>query len=67
MAPFEVLFGRRCHIPLNWNELGETIIFGPYLVEEAEAIVHRIQDNLKATKSRKRLMQRRGVDPWSSK
>jgi hypothetical protein len=51
MAPFEVLYGCRCHTPLNWIELGEKIIFGPDLAKEAEAIVHRIQDNLKATKS----------------
>jgi hypothetical protein len=51
MAPFEVLYGRRCRTPLNWIELGEKVIFGLDLVEEAEATVHRIQDNLKATKS----------------
>jgi hypothetical protein len=47
-----VLYGRRCCTPLNWIEPGEKVIFGPDLVEEAEATVHRIQDNLKATKSR---------------
>jgi hypothetical protein len=52
MTPFEVLYGRRCHTPLNWIELGEKVIFGPGLVEEAEATVHRIQDNWKDTKSR---------------
>jgi hypothetical protein len=51
MAPFEVLYGRRCHTLLNWIEPGEKVIFGPDLVEEAEATVHRIQDNLKAAKS----------------
>jgi hypothetical protein len=51
MAPFEVLYGRRCCTPLNWIEPGEKVIFGLDLVEEAEATVHRIQDNLKATKS----------------
>jgi hypothetical protein len=52
MAPFEVLYGRRCRTPLNWIEPGEKVIFGPYLVKEAEATVHRIQDNLKATNTR---------------
>jgi hypothetical protein len=51
MASFEVLYGRRCHAPLNWIELGEKVIFGPDIVNEAEARVHRIQDNLKAVKS----------------
>jgi hypothetical protein len=52
MARFKVLYGRRCRTPLNWIELGEKIIFGPDLVEEAEATVRHIQDNLRATKSR---------------
>jgi hypothetical protein len=52
MAPFEVLYGRRCHTPFNWIEPGEKVIFGLDLVEEAEATIHRIQYNLKATKSR---------------
>jgi hypothetical protein len=52
MAPFEVLYGRRCRTPLNWIELGEKVVFGPDLVKEAKATVRRIQDNLKAMKSR---------------
>jgi hypothetical protein len=52
MAPFEVLYGRRCGTPINWIELREKVIFGPDLIEEAEAIVNCIQDNLKAAKSR---------------
>jgi hypothetical protein len=52
MAPFEVLYGRRCHTPLNWIVLGEKVIFGPDLVEEVESIVRRVQENLKAAKSR---------------
>jgi hypothetical protein len=51
MAPFEVLYGRRCRTPLNWIEPGEKVIFGPDLVEEVGAIVRRIQENLKAAKS----------------
>jgi hypothetical protein len=52
MTLFEVLYGCRCRTPLNWVEPGEKVIFGPDLVEEAEATVHHIQENLKATKSR---------------
>jgi hypothetical protein len=52
MAPFKVLYGRRCCTPLNWIESGEKIIFVPDLIEEAEATVHHIQDNLEAAKSR---------------
>jgi hypothetical protein len=62
MASFEVLYRRRCRTLLNWIELGEKIIFGPNLVEEAEATVHHIQDNLMLQNHAKRLMQTRGVD-----
>jgi hypothetical protein len=51
MAPFEVLYRRRCRTPLNWIELGEKVIFGPDIIDEAEATVRHIQDNLKAAKS----------------
>jgi hypothetical protein len=52
IAPFEVLYGHRCRTPLNWIETGEKVIFRPDLVEEAEATIRCIQDNLKAAKSR---------------
>jgi hypothetical protein len=51
MPPFKALYVRRCHTPLNWIEPGEKAIFGPDLIDEAEVTVHRIQDNLKATRS----------------
>jgi hypothetical protein len=51
IAPFEVLYGSRCHTPLNWIEPGEKVIFGPDIINEAEATAHRIQENLKAMKS----------------
>jgi hypothetical protein len=52
MAPFEVLYRHRWRTPINWIEPREKVIFGPNLVEEAEATVHHIEDNLKAVKSR---------------
>jgi hypothetical protein len=50
MAPLEVLYERRYRTPLNWIEPGENVVFGPDLVEEAEATICRIQENLKAAK-----------------
>jgi hypothetical protein len=52
MALFKVLYGRRCRTPLNWIDPREKVIFGPNLIEEAEAAVHRIQDNLKGAEAR---------------
>jgi hypothetical protein len=51
MTPFEALYGRKCRTLLNWIELGEKAMFGPYIVDEAEVMIRRIQDNLKAVKS----------------
>jgi hypothetical protein len=45
------LYGRQCLTPLNWIEPGEKAIFGPDIVDEAKAMVHRIQDNLNTAKS----------------
>jgi hypothetical protein len=52
MTPFEVLYGHRCRTPLNWIESGVKVIFRSDLVEEAEATIRHIQDNLKSAKSR---------------
>jgi hypothetical protein len=52
MAPFEVLYGCRCRTPLNLIEPREKVIFRPDLIEEVEATVNRIQDNLRVTKAR---------------
>jgi hypothetical protein len=52
MAPFEALYGHSCHTHVNCIKPGESTIFGPDLVIEAEEIVHRIQSNLKASNGR---------------
>jgi hypothetical protein len=54
MATFEVLYRCRCRTPVNWIELGEKVIIGPDLVEEAKATVHRIQE-IYANKRHRRL------------
>jgi hypothetical protein len=51
MAPFEALYGRKYRTLLNWIEPREKAIFGPDIVDGAEATVHRIQENFKAAKS----------------
>jgi hypothetical protein len=52
MAPFEALYGHQCRTLLNWIELGDKVIFGPDIIDEAKATVRHNQDNLKAAKSR---------------
>src|SRR6187399_3688139 len=54
MAPFEALYGRRCRTPLNWSETGDSRIFGPEMLLEAETKVKLIQDRLRAAQSRQK-------------
>jgi hypothetical protein len=51
MKPFEVLYRRHYHTPLNWIEPAEKVIFGHDLIDMAEATVSRIQDNLRVVMS----------------
>jgi hypothetical protein len=54
MAPFEALYGRQCHTPLNWSEPGEIWFFRPDMVKEMEEKVQRIIHNLKETQARQK-------------
>ena len=36
MAPYEALYGRKCHTPLYWTELSENKIHGVDLIKETE-------------------------------
>jgi hypothetical protein len=41
MAPFEALYGHKCHTPLNWSETGESQVFGPDVIKEADKVQPR--------------------------
>jgi transposase InsO family protein len=46
MAPFEILYGRRCQTQLFWSETGEQKVFGPDIVQEAKKQVRMVRENL---------------------
>lgn len=54
MAPFECVYGRKCRTPLNWSEVGESHIFAPDILREAEAKVHKIREHLNTAQSRQK-------------
>src|SRR3989337_2134422 len=54
MAPFEVLYGRKCRTPLMWDEVGERQFFGLDLIRDAEEKVKLIRDRLKIAQSRQK-------------
>ncbi|XP_042051465.1 uncharacterized protein LOC121796743, partial [Salvia splendens] len=47
MAPYEILYGRKCRSPLYWDEVGERRILGPDSVEEMIEIVRQIRQRIK--------------------
>jgi hypothetical protein len=51
-APFEAMYGRRCHTTLNWSEPGERWYFRPDLVKETKAKVQWIRHHLKEAQAR---------------
>jgi hypothetical protein len=54
MAPFEALYGRKCRTPLFWNQTGESQVFGPDVLRDAEEKVRKIRDNLRVAQSRQK-------------
>ncbi|KAA3488295.1 ty3-gypsy sub-class retrotransposonable element polyprotein [Gossypium australe] len=54
MAPYEVLYGRRCRTPTCWTELGERQLLGPELISETEEKVKVIRARLKEASDRQK-------------
>jgi hypothetical protein len=54
MAPFEALYERKCRTSLYWNQTGESQVFGPEILQEAEKQVQIIRENWKTTQSRQK-------------
>jgi hypothetical protein len=54
MAPFEMLYGRRCRTPLFWSEAGERKVFGLDILQEAKKQVRMVRENLWVAQSRQK-------------
>jgi hypothetical protein len=54
MALFEALYGRKCRTPLYWSETGESQLFRPEIIKEAERQVQVVRENLKVAQSRQK-------------
>ncbi|GJY79754.1 putative reverse transcriptase domain-containing protein [Tanacetum coccineum] len=52
--PFEALYGRKCHSPIMWAEVGEGQLIGPELVQETTEKISQIKDKLKAARDRQK-------------
>ena len=54
MAPYEALYGRKCRSPLYWDEVGESRLLGPELIQIAAEKISMIRAHLVAAQSRQR-------------
>nr|GFD36741.1 hypothetical protein [Tanacetum cinerariifolium] len=53
-APFELLYGRKCRVPICWNKVGEHLIEGPELIEISNEKVVVTKEKLKEDRSRQK-------------
>jgi hypothetical protein len=54
MAPYEALYGRQCQTPLFWSQTGESQVFGPGVLKDAEKQVQMVRERLKVAQSRQK-------------
>ena len=54
MAPYEVLYGRKCRFPVGWFEVCDRQFFGPDMVKDAVDKVKLIWDHMRTTQSRQK-------------
>nr|GFB62936.1 putative reverse transcriptase domain-containing protein [Tanacetum cinerariifolium] len=53
-APFEALYGRKCHSPVCWTEVGEAQILGPELTQETTEKIVQIKPRIQAARDRQK-------------
>ena len=54
MAPFEVLYGRNCRIPICWKKARERKLLGPKLVQITMKNLRIIRANMKVAQDRQK-------------
>ena len=54
MAPFEALYGRKCHTPVCWDEVGERRLISPELVQITLDKIQIVRDRLKTARDKQK-------------
>jgi hypothetical protein len=54
MASYEALYGRQCQTPLFWSQIGESQVFRPEVLKDAEKQVQMVRKSLKVAQSRQK-------------
>ncbi|KAI3712171.1 hypothetical protein L1987_70720 [Smallanthus sonchifolius] len=53
-APFEALYGRKCHFPICWAEVGDSQLTGPELLLETSEKIIQIRNRMAAARVRQK-------------
>ncbi|GJT25443.1 putative reverse transcriptase domain-containing protein, partial [Tanacetum coccineum] len=53
-APFEALYGRKCHSPVCWAEVGQVQLTGPELVQETTERIIQIKQRIQTARDRQK-------------
>ncbi|GJW82806.1 putative reverse transcriptase domain-containing protein [Tanacetum coccineum] len=53
-APFEALYGRKCHSPICWAKVREVQLTGPEIVQEITEKIVQIKQRMKAARDRQK-------------
>ncbi|GJQ92639.1 putative reverse transcriptase domain-containing protein [Tanacetum coccineum] len=54
VAPFEALYGQKCHSPVCWAEVGEVQLTGPEIVQETIEKIIQIKQRIQAARDRQK-------------
>ena len=54
VAPYEMLYGRKCRSPIHWDEMGERRYLGPDMVQKTNEAIEKIQARMLASHSRQK-------------
>ena len=54
MAPYEVLYGRKCRSPLCWKEVGKRKLLGPNIIQMTSEKIDLIRKRLQTAQSRQK-------------
>jgi hypothetical protein len=49
LSPFEILYDINCTTPISWDYLVYRLMARPYVLQEMESMVRKVQQNLKET------------------
>ena len=54
VAPYELLYGRKCRSPVHWDEVGERCYLGPDIVRDTAEAVEKIRKRMLAAQDRQK-------------